>query len=268
MNKKIIIIIILIFIFVILLLKNREHFGNIDDLKDIKYYFSFTTSPQRMKNLKPIIEKLANQTIKPEKIIINIPPKFKRTNESYDENLMKQIQNDIPLVYFNKIEKDYGPLSKVIGGVQYLKDDDEGIVIICDDDIYYKNDFGEKFIRKIKQNKDKVVAGFCNRQTKHTGFKVVEGFIGYGFYRKILNYENLMLIYNTIEPYTHCYKSDDVIFSYYLHKYNIDSIEADYSPIDKYSENEHIDDLQNQDEISGHEKRYKVCKTYLDKYFK
>jgi hypothetical protein len=249
------------------ILNNRWEFYDPDkhEFKNKKYYFSFTTSPQRVKNLKPILEKLQNQTIKPEKIIVNIPPKFKRTNETYDYDVITKLEKDIPLVHFNKIEKDYGPLSKVIGGLQYINDMDS-ILIICDDDIFYKNDFAEKVINKLKDNKDKVVAGFAYRHTHHFGVNIVEGFNGYGFNRNIIDYNKLIEIYNLIEPYTHCYKSDDFVFSYFLKNNNIEAIEIGdgYQPLESYTENEHIDALQGQDNIVGHIDRYRRCKDYID----
>lgn len=249
------------------ILNNRFSNYNPDshEFKNIKYYFSFTTSPQRVKNLKPILEKLQNQTIKPEKIIVNIPPKFKRTNESYDYDVITKLEKDVPLVHFNKIEKDFGPISKVIGGLQYIEDVNS-IVIICDDDIFYKNDFAEKVINKLNNNKNKVVAGFAYRHTHHFEVNIVEGFNGYGFYRNIIDYNNLMNLYNLIEPYTHCYKSDDFVFSYFLKNNNIEAIEIGdgYQPLESYSDNEHIDDLQTQDSIIGHIERYRKCKEYIN----
>ena len=249
-----------------ILFKCKEKFENIQISNNVKYYFSFTTSPQRLKHLIPILERLQNQSIKPEKIIINIPPKFKRTNEAYDYDVIKKIEDAIPLVHFNRIEKDYGPLSKVIGVLQYIKDDN-AIIIVCDDDIYYKNDFAKEFIKKIIENKEKLIAGFAYRHTSNFGFNIAEGFNGYGFYKKLIDYNKLIELYNIIEPYTHCYKSDDFVLSYFLKINNIDVIEAGYSPLESYSENEHIDELQTQDNIIGHVDRYKQCKDYIDKYY-
>ena len=48
---------------------------------------------------------------------------------------------------------------------------------------------------------------------------------------------------------------------------NIDAIEAGFSPLESYSVNEHIDELQTQDNIVGHVDRYKKCKEYIDKYY-
>ena len=105
MREYIIIVILLIIILLFLLYKKgKEYFENIEISKNAKYYFSFTTSPQRLKHLQPILDRLINQSIKPEKIIVNIPPKFKRTNEVYDYAVIKNIEDSNPLVQFNRID--------------------------------------------------------------------------------------------------------------------------------------------------------------------
>ena len=49
----------------------------------------------------------------------------------------------------------------------------------------------QNFIEKLSLNKDKVIGGFATRHTHHFGFNIVEGFNGYGFYRKTIDYNKL-----------------------------------------------------------------------------
>ena len=70
---------------------------------------SLTTSPKRISNLKPIIDNLFNQTMKPDKIVLNIPHIFKRTNQKYD--IPKYLyHNDIII---NRVD-DIGPITKIL----------------------------------------------------------------------------------------------------------------------------------------------------------
>ena len=52
-------------------------------------YISLTTIPQRVKNLNKSVESLLKQTLKPDKIFVNIPTKFKRFKETIEESNIK-----------------------------------------------------------------------------------------------------------------------------------------------------------------------------------
>ena len=61
-----------------------------------KYIFSLTTIPSRLNHIEDTIISLINQTLKPEKIILNIPEKyglrFKSTLDETSINKIKEIK--------------------------------------------------------------------------------------------------------------------------------------------------------------------------------
>lgn len=102
----------------------------------MKYIISFTTSPTRIHKFESMLNSLLTQTVKPDLIILNIPKVFKRTSEEYD------IPNGLEdKIFINKINKDYGPATKIIPTIQYLKDNNfnptETRIVYLDDDVKY-----------------------------------------------------------------------------------------------------------------------------------
>ena len=103
-------------------------------------YISLSTIPQRIKNLNVSIESLLNQTLKPDKIFINIPNKYERFNETIrDEQIPKF---DTSIVEITRCE-DFGPGTKLMGSIKKFKKD--SLVILADDDHSYENYMIEKF---------------------------------------------------------------------------------------------------------------------------
>ena len=49
-------------------------------------YVSISTIPQRVKNINLSVDSLLKQTKKPDKIFINIPNKYKRFDETVNDN--------------------------------------------------------------------------------------------------------------------------------------------------------------------------------------
>ena len=104
-------------------------------MADTKVVFSFTTSPQRIHKCGEMIRSLLTQSVKADLILLNIPKVFKRTGEFYKipKDLKKQIK-------VNVIKHDYGPGTKIVPTVSYLREsnwDEDTIIIYGDDDIRY-----------------------------------------------------------------------------------------------------------------------------------
>ncbi len=103
-------------------------------------YVSLTTIPQRIKNINKSIESLLNQTLKPDKIFINIPETYLRFHESVHKN-------EVPKFTDNSIEvircEDFGPGTKLLGSLEKLKGN--SLIILVDDDHIYEDYMVEKF---------------------------------------------------------------------------------------------------------------------------
>ena len=97
------------------------------------YYFSLSTIPSRMKNLKNVIDSLQNQVIKPKKIFIHIPRVYRRFPNA--------VINIPDISEYSNVEiircGDYGSATKFlpmmfINEVKY----DDNIIIVDDDHAY------------------------------------------------------------------------------------------------------------------------------------
>ena len=101
---------------------------------------SISTIPQRLKNLKESVESLLNQTKKPDKIFINIPYKYKRFDETIEDNQIPKFDSNI--VEVTRCE-DYGPGTKLLGSLD--KSEKNSLLILADDDHAYEDYMIEKF---------------------------------------------------------------------------------------------------------------------------
>ncbi len=103
-------------------------------------YVSLTTIPKRLKNINKSIESLLMQTLKPDKIFINIPNKYKR----FEQNIEK---SEIPNFKDSRIEvnrcEDFGPGTKLLGSLNKFKND--SLIVLADDDHIYEDYMIEKF---------------------------------------------------------------------------------------------------------------------------
>ena len=102
-------------------------------------YVSLTTIPERIKNIEKSINSIISQTLKPDKIFLNIPYKYERFNK---------VISDEEIPKFDKIVEvtrcdDFGPGTKLMGSLTKLKPD--SLIILADDDHIYQNYMIEKF---------------------------------------------------------------------------------------------------------------------------
>jgi hypothetical protein len=103
----------------------------------MKYIISFTTSPLRIHKCEEVIKRLCQQTLKPDKILLNIPDIFLRTGESYT---VPRFISNYPIMV-NYCGEDLGPGTKIIPTVKYAINNKYDIyntrIIYFDDDIKY-----------------------------------------------------------------------------------------------------------------------------------
>lgn len=115
----------------------------------IDFCVSFTTIPSRINDIKKTIDSINNQTLKPSKIFLNLPYKYKRFNDY--EFTTKQLLNLEKLnIEINRCE-DYGPSTKLMGSLKKIKNFE--CVIILDDDHVYQKEIFEIFINEYKKKR-------------------------------------------------------------------------------------------------------------------
>ena len=114
-------------------------------------YISLTTIPERMnfeESARKNLNSLINQdTDKEYKVLYNVPLFYKEKNEECEvPQWIYDLANENPRLIINKID-DLGPVTKVVGALEYTKNP-EDILIICDDDHQYHKDMLEYHIKK------------------------------------------------------------------------------------------------------------------------
>lgn len=123
-----------------------------------KIVFSFTTSPLRIEKCLTMVNSIINQTLKPDLILLNIPEVFARTGETY--NIPERIKD---LVTINVCDFDYGPGTKIVPTIGYLRENkwpDDSIVIFGDDDIRYPEDMIDTYVNFCDDHSVWCVSGF------------------------------------------------------------------------------------------------------------
>lgn len=200
----------------------------------MKFIVSFTTSPTRINKCGPMINSILDQTRKPDLFLLNIPEQFARTGESY--TVPKYIRKSLTV---NRIDTDYGPATKIIPAVLYLRDsvrvkeyDPENTrIIYLDDDIAYPKRMIESYERLIPTNDNNVwtSTGFdfvnmaLNGKREHRDTATIAE--GYGSVCVKLNtfgqdFVEYMNRYTAMDNQV-CRLSDDVILSNYYHRRNV-----------------------------------------------
>jgi len=104
-----------------------------------------------------MINSILDQTRKADLFILNIPEEFARTGETY--NVPKYIRKSLTV---NRIAVDYGPATKIIPAVLYLRerpdvyDPENTRIIYLDDDIAYPKKMVETYEKMIDPNDNNV----------------------------------------------------------------------------------------------------------------
>ena len=106
-----------------------------------------STIPSRVENIKDILDNINNQTLKPNKIFLNIPYKYKRfSNQIINDEDLKKIK--IENLIIRRCE-DYGPGTKIMGSINEIRNFD--CVILLDDDHLYDKNICELFLNEFQK---------------------------------------------------------------------------------------------------------------------
>ncbi|MAZ87835.1 MAG: hypothetical protein CL693_13610 [Cellvibrionaceae bacterium] len=141
-----------------------------------KIYISMTVMPDRLiaNFFKSVIHHLKNQTAAFDKIVINIPHVYQRTNSAYQ---IPQWLKQEPQIIINRCY-DLGPATKLLGLYDQLQDDD--VVCIVDDDIIYQATMLENLLTALKRHPNALITTKLDEQGSPTGYS------GYVFQRRAL----------------------------------------------------------------------------------
>ena len=95
---------------------------------------SLTTSPKRIHKIKLVLDSICAQTVKPDRIILNLPKVFHRTGDRFSLPLPEFITNN-KLIHVNFCD-DIGPATKIVSSIPFVSDPSTYILSV-DDDVYY-----------------------------------------------------------------------------------------------------------------------------------
>lgn len=118
-------------------------------------YVSLTTIPSRFNNVYKTIDSIVNQTHKVTQIFLNIPPSYVRFPDQSisDEDIKNLSDRYSEILTINRIEKDYGPGSKIMGIPTHVIEED-AFVILVDDDVSYSNHMVETHVTEYLKDKE------------------------------------------------------------------------------------------------------------------
>tara|TARA_Y100000022_G_C13200465_1_gene352466 strand:+ start:106 stop:816 length:711 start_codon:yes stop_codon:yes gene_type:complete len=106
-----------------------------------------STIPSRIENIKDVLDNINNQTLKPNKIFLNIPYEYKRfSNQKINDEDLKKIE--IENLIIRRCE-DYGPGTKIMGSINEIRNFD--CVILLDDDHLYDKNICELFLNEFQK---------------------------------------------------------------------------------------------------------------------
>ena len=188
---------------------------------------SLTTSPKRLPLIGATLDSIINQSVKPSKIYVNIPPIFKRTNEKYPDpkTIFGDKYNDI--VIWNNNCEDLGPITKLQGTLNIIDQDDDTWIITIDDDILYLKYNIELYascLDKIKNYKNNAygLSGFIwhanaiQAQYENGATHILEGFGSVCYHRSFFPNKSWNSYLNICLSDNYCKFSDDIIISNWL----------------------------------------------------
>jgi len=112
---------------------------------------SLTTMPDRYFKVVETLKSLKEQTCKLDAIYLSLPDKSRRLNISYPP-VPREISDLCTVVKCT----DFGPITKITGGI-LMEDDPLTVIITFDDDLIYPNNLVEKLMQHHKNYPDSAI---------------------------------------------------------------------------------------------------------------
>ena len=131
-----------------------------------KIICSMSTIPERIEKgtIEKTLKSIDEQTLKPDIIYINISRELK--GKKYDIENLQNISDKYKNIKINIIEKDMGPITKIVPILKFLNENDK--VILVDDDVKYDP---KTFELLYNSNKDAV--GFTGLIATRNGYDYI-----------------------------------------------------------------------------------------------
>lgn len=147
---------------------------------DVRVVISLTTVPGRYDKLLNTLSYLKQQDYPVSAIYLTIPEVSKRFNTAYPEP--PQAIKDLVTVV--RIQKDYGPICKIIGAL-LNEPDPNTLIVTCDDDIVYSPNLVSSLVRESKKHPNAAIGG--------SGLFLSGGLSFYSYHCHSVYHRNFML---------------------------------------------------------------------------
>jgi hypothetical protein len=217
-----------------------------------KVIVSFTTSPSRLLRVKPVIESILNQDYEVYGIEINLPKKYKNTEEYILPDFLELEENSnickyYPKVKIFRIENDLGPGTKIIPTIlRYIDNPDSNLYLVSiDDDNRYPEKLVSSLLKGMKlygENHIYCIGGYNLRlaskcrveldEITEGKVSVIEGIYGVLYNPRLFTEEIGAYFYKILEN-KQCFTSDDITISNYLSFKEINIIKLCFKKFNK-----------------------------------
>ena len=178
-------------------------------------YVSLSTIPQRVKSLNKSIDSLINQSLKPDKIFINIPRKYRRFKETIEDSQIPKFDKNI--VEVNRCE-DCGPGTKLLGSLD--KVEKNSLIILADDDHIYEDYMIEKFYYFYSMEPENAYSFYVHPLGN---FGIGQGADGFAINTNHL--DGIKKFYDfAVKDYKELFLNDDLWISYFLYHFKKNKI--------------------------------------------
>jgi len=184
-------------------------------VKEFSFCVSMSTIPSRIGKISEIIDNLNKQTLKPEKIYLNIPYKYQRFPDQTinEKDLIKLNYKNLEI---NRCE-DFGPGTKIMGSIEKVRNYD--CVILLDDDHLYDENMCHFFLKAFE--KEQINYSFYLNKI----FKIKMGQCSDGFLMNTKLLDNIEKFYEKFVKYNkNMFLDDDLWLAIYLQKEKKSSI--------------------------------------------
>jgi hypothetical protein len=210
----------------------------------MKIWVSLTTTPSRIDKMEKTLQSLLNQSYPAEKIIINIPYRFGRTDEEYViPDWLESMMFRHRTLKINRTILDYGAITKLLPTLELVPYEDDVWIATADDDIDYLPHILELYARMSEVFTAKPAMGLsgCFLRTmgirgnnlklvleasrKTEGVDVIEGYSLPVYHRSFFQPNFMSYVAKCLEN-KDLKKSDDIVISNWLRMNKIQALQV------------------------------------------
>jgi hypothetical protein len=193
-----------------------------------------TTLPERVKTswfYNNLVKNIAAASKNNFTLILNIPEISGKTGKPYDipENIQRLVYPNSHFL-INYTEKDEGPITKLLPTLRNPLVKSNDIIIVCDDDIVYKENVFEMIYLSV-QRRPQSVSAMCNVK--------IEGFKTFGFKKKTLEPLLSMSIPKS------CFRIDDDVIQFFIDSRRIPIVAVPYLSDTEWNCSIHFEESEN-----------------------